>query len=200
MGVFPSKPSQTLPYISVALLAVLIFLFGENATQLAEFNRSAIAENQWWRLLSAQFAHTNLFHLLVNLVGLALLWALHGDYVKPLTFVLLFIVVSFAVSLGVLFFSLHLHTYVGLSGVLHGILAWGAIHDIKQGRKTGYILVIGLAIKLIDEQFFADQHFMSQLIQSSVAIDAHLYGALAGIILACIIPASLINTDKSAVN
>ncbi len=73
-----------------------------------------------------------------------------------------------------------------MSGVLHGLFAWGVAIDIHLKRKTGYLLLIGLIIKLVDEQFFASSSFMANLIEVGVAIDAHLYGAIIGLILGVI--------------
>jgi len=42
-------------------------------------------------------------------------------------------------------------------------------------------LLIGLVIKLVDEQFFESSPFMAELIEAGVAINAHLYGAVIGL-------------------
>jgi len=74
--------------------------------------------------------------------------------------------------------------YTGLSALLHGVIVWGAIKDVTVGLKSGYILFIGVWIKLILEQVNGPSAEIGQLIQSTVAVDAHLIGAIGGVILA----------------
>lgn len=191
MGNFPMEKAQFMPYLVVACLSIVLYFLGDMATDLSEFSRQALEHMQWWRLVTAHFVHTNGIHLLLNLTGLLLLWLLHGEYTEPRSFYLLLIILTIVVSSGVYFFSLHLASYVGLSGVLHGVFAWGVIQDIKWKRKSGYLLLLGLTIKIIEEQWFSSNELMGNLIQAKVAVDAHLYGAIGGLILAVFISPKL---------
>jgi len=190
MGNFPTNKEHYIPYLVVACISIVVFLLGDVATHYIEFSREQVNNMQWWRLVSAHFAHTNGLHLLFNLVGLALLWMLHGEYTKASSFAFTFFILTLAVSIGVLLFSTHLNTYVGLSGVLHGLFAWGVVQDIKLKRKSGYLLLVGLLLKIGEEQFFKSTALMDSLIQASVAIDAHLYGAITGLVLGMLIQQS----------
>ena len=105
---------------------------------------------------------------------------------------------SLFVSILVWLASPHLSAYVGLSGVLHGVFAWGIIQDFKHKRVSAYLLLAGLIIKLIDERFFSTNDFMANLIGASVAIDAHLYGAIAGIILGVLLPTARLHKPSNA--
>lgn len=71
--------------------------------------------------------------------------------------------------------------YAGLSGVLHGIFVWGAFCDIKHKVKFGWILMLGVWLKIAFEQFFGQDQHIANLIGADVAVDAHLYGAVAGV-------------------
>ena len=64
---------------------------------------------------------------------------------------------------------------------LHGIFAWGACVDIKEKMKSGWLLLIGLAIKVGYEQIDGSSEQVANLIDAKVAVDAHLFGALTGI-------------------
>lgn len=190
MGNIPNKRSQYIPYLCVALLSVLAFLLPANIVDALTFNRSGFETAQLWRVFSAQLLHTNANHALVNIIGLAILWLLHGDYINPVRFVLIFLILSVGVSLGIYYLTPQLNSYVGLSGVLHGLFAWGLIHDIKLKRRSGYLLLFGLLVKLAQEQFNPDNDFMSEFIQATVAVDAHLYGAVIGLALGLFVPIS----------
>lgn len=188
-----SKASLTvhpsIVYVLIFLVATVSVLFydihhniGVNQS-LFSFDRAKIFEGEYWRLITGHFLHTNFYHYLMNIIGLVLLYMLHGEYAKPLLFICITMLLCLATSICILWFSSDIHWYVGLSGILHGIFAWGVIIDIKLGRKSGYLLLLGLMIKLIDEQFFSSSTFLSNLIEANVAVDAHLYGAIAGLML-----------------
>ena len=40
-------------------------------------------------------------------------------------------------------------SYVGLSGALHGLFTWGALKDISSKTKGGWLLLIGVWLKII---------------------------------------------------
>ena len=148
------------------------------------YHRDAISDIELWRIISAHFLHTNLAHLLLNASAIILLWTLHGNFYTIRQYFALFIFCAVITSLGLYWFSPELTQYVGLSGVLHGVFVWGAIWDIRHKDKTGYLLFIGVWLKIAYEQVYGASQEVSQLINANVAIDAHLWGALAGTLYA----------------
>jgi len=168
----------------ILLLALLAYVFEQQSITLLVYQRDAIANGEFWRLFTGHFFHTNGYHLLLNLSALALLWALHGHFYTIKNYALLFIFSAITCSLGLYYFSPELKQYVGLSGVLHGIFVWGAIMDIKQGDKTGYLLFIGVFLKIIHEQIYGASADVAKLIGANVAVDAHLWGAIGGLLFA----------------
>ena len=86
-------------------------------------------------------------------------------------------------GLGVLWFCPAISIYTGLSALLHGVIIWGAVKDITLSLKSGYLLFIGVWIKIIMEQVNGPDASIGQLIDSTVAIDAHLIGAVGGTLL-----------------
>lgn len=186
---FNLKREQTYPYLLIAFICLLLTLWyslvSESTlqTSLYAYQRNFVNTGQWWRIFTAHFMHSNVIHFSVNIVGLFLLWLLHGEYAKPRSFFINILLLCIGISLCIYVWSPSIQWYVGLSGVLHGLFAWGVIIDIFLKRKTGYVLLVGLIVKIVDEQFFSSSQYMSNLIEVSVAVDAHLYGAVLGIIL-----------------
>ncbi|WP_281558858.1 rhombosortase [Thalassomonas sp. RHCl1] len=179
------KQSLLLP-LTVALLAVIayfldIFVNGTLSETLV-YHRSAISQGELWRLLSGHFFHTNGYHLLLNLAAIALLFGLHGRYYRFSSYLILFFLSAFTTSTGIYYFAPELTQYVGLSGVLHGVFLWGALMDIKHQDKTGYLLLIGICVKVAHEQLYGASEDVINLIDANVAIDAHLWGAISGLI------------------
>jgi rhomboid family GlyGly-CTERM serine protease len=98
-------------------------------------------------------------------------------------FLKVFVWCCIGTSAGLYFFAPDLIWYAGLSGALHGIFSWGACMDIKEKMKSGWLLLIGLAIKVGYEQVDGSSQQVANLINAKVAVDAHLFGALSGIII-----------------
>jgi len=186
----PTITKHSIILIIIALAATLAFvleqLLGNSFSQLWVYQRSLITQGEVWRLFSGHLLHTNSYHLLFNLAALMLLWLLHSKFYTQVNFSLLFVFSALITSAGIYYFNPELMQYVGLSGVLHGFFVFGAIMDIRARDKTGYLLFLGLWIKVGHEQWYGASTAVSELIEASVAIDAHLWGAISGLIFSFI--------------
>ena len=119
---------------------------------------------------------------MLNAAAVVLLWALHGQYYNYKNYLIIFITSALVCGLGIYWFSLDITLYVGLSGVLHGFFVWGALMDIKHKEKTGYLLFVGVMLKIAHEQIYGASAEVELLINASVATDAHFYGAIGGLL------------------
>lgn len=174
---------SSVPYLVCLLLMTLLFLLPDYLGNLLEYQRTDISQWQLWRLLTAHLLHINHWHLLMNAAALLLAVSLHGTYSRYLPFWWQFTFSALFISLAIYWFSPHMQHYVGLSGVLHALLTWGACVDIQQKQRTGWLLLAGLLIKVSYEQWQGPDPELEKLINASVAIDAHLYGVISGLLL-----------------
>ncbi len=172
-----------LPYLVVAVLITVLYFCPKTVQLTLEYNKLAIEAGQLWRLLTGHFLHSNLYHLLMNLCGLFVIMLLHAPLKQRLAFAWQVLVISLATSLCLWFFAKDLTLYVGLSGVLHGILCFGAVLDIRQGFRSGILILLGVAVKLAFEQYFGPDAELAAKLAAEVAIDAHLFGAICGVLL-----------------
>ena len=106
---------------------------------------------------------------------------MHGRFYSIKNSSVLFFCCAISTSVGIYFYNEELIQYVGLSGVLHGIFVFGAIMDINAKDKTGYLLFVGVSLKIAHEQIYGASTDVSDLIEASVAVDAHLWGAVGGL-------------------
>ena len=85
-----SRVSVTGLWLVAALcgLALLIQLAGNAAQSALRFERQSIVAGDLWRLLSGHLVHLGWTHLLLNLAGLALVWALVGSVYSGLVWIL----------------------------------------------------------------------------------------------------------------
>ena len=72
-----------LALLLASLLLLLPTLAGEAGRALLRYELSALADGEWWRLLSAHLVHLDLRHALLNVVGLVLVWALFARDYSP---------------------------------------------------------------------------------------------------------------------
>lgn len=172
-------PNVQLTLILAALMLAL-GLAHHWTESLLEFNRSAIADGQWWRLFSGQWIHYGFFHLAMNTAAFVLCGYLLLHQL-PLPHYLLLLLCSLGtVGLGLYWFNPRLEYYAGLSGALHGLLVAGVFGVLKQRPWLGGAALILVALKLVQEQS-ASFDASHPLLAVPVAVDAHLYGALAGL-------------------
>lgn len=170
----------------VALLLALGLLLlpevdGEAARQALAYERGALQQGQWWRLLTAHFVHLDLEHAVLNGLGVVLMWALFARDYSPLRWLAIYCGSALAVSAGLWFFSPEMRWYVGASGALHGVMIAGTLAHLRRGDLDGWILAVFIVLKLGYEQFAGPLPFAGS---ADTVVDAHLYGAVGGLLLA----------------
>jgi len=167
--------------LSVLIIVILLLAWaGEPARELLRYQRAAVLNGEYWRLLSAHLVHGSWQHVGVNLAGLLLMVALFHDGYRYLNWCWIVGLSVAAIDLGFLLFMPQLVWYVGLSGVLHGLLAAGAIAWWKlEDRRLAATLSLIMVGKLAWEQWHGALPLSGEL---PVVINAHLYGALGGLL------------------
>lgn len=164
----------------LAIIVTLIAAIGSDLENWLRFDRIAIFNGQFWRLLSAHFVHLNWSHLLMNLLGLVLIWALFGKTYNTKTWVAVFCVSCLGISGLLLAFNPELRWYVGLSGLLHTLFVLGSLKDIQQARWGGTWLLVAICLKLLYEQILGPLPGSESTAGGRVIVDAHFYGAILG--------------------
>ncbi|CAM3132012.1 rhombosortase [Vibrio rarus] len=164
----------------IAFSVLLAFLLIPTLSDALRWEHDLIATHQWWRLITGNFTHTNLYHLLMNLAGLWVICYLFNARVKPLLIVIGLL--SSAIGVGLLFTSTH--TYYGFSGVLHGLFAWYAYQEVESGKHSSWFLLAGLGLKLLAENSGFVTISSAELINARVSTESHLIGAISGLIIA----------------
>jgi len=173
--------SYGIALLGVCALLVLISLFGDPARQALSFDRAALVEGQWWRLLTAHFVHLDTEHAVLNGLGVVLMWALFARDYSPRAWAAIYFGSALAVSAGLWFANPELKWYVGASGALHGVMTAGTIAHLRRRDLDGWILAIFIVAKLAYEQFAGALPFAGS---ANTIVDAHLYGAVGGVVVA----------------
>jgi len=166
-------------YIS---LSVLIMLAGDIGKEALRYDRVWIGQGEAWRLVSGHFAHLGWSHLALNSVGLLLVWFLVGGAYTLGAWMFIVGVTMATMDIGFWFLNPALYWYVGMSGLLHGILVAGIVTRLRKIDTETAVLLLLLIGKISWEQFGGPVPGSESTSGGPVVVDAHLYGALGGVL------------------
>ena len=177
----PTLDQLGLPLL-LALPALLLWFMPQLEEPLI-WDRQAVDLGQWWRMWTGHFLHSNHYHLLLNLGGLAVIFSLHQPHYRTWPLMLFSTLSMVMISIGVWLWVPGIERYVGLSALLHGLFTWGALMDIQRGWRSGWLLLLGVLLKVGWEQFSGGEGATSDLIDARVAVEAHLLGVLSALLI-----------------
>lgn len=163
--------------MSLALLVAALQIIG--GPEIWRLEHSLVLAEPW-RLLSGHLVHVGWVHLLMNLAGAALVWFLVGRAFTVGQWAWVMLGCITGIDMGLLWLTTGIEWYAGFSGVLHGLVAAGAIASLARVPGMAVLLLGGLVLKLTFEQLGVGTAGTARLIGAPVVVDAHLYGALAG--------------------
>ena len=166
--------------LAMLLLCALIAISGDAGRLSLRYERVLILDGEWWRLVTGHFVHLGWAHTVMNLLGLGILWLLFGNRYALVRWAGLLVLGLLIIDGGFLLFETRLSWYVGLSGILHTLLAAGALAWLRAGQAEGWILSGLVIAKLIWEQTIGAVPLSASVAGGAVVVDAHLYGAIAG--------------------
>lgn len=169
--------------IAVLLVACLLLAAGgEDLREAGRYERLAIENGEYWRLVSGHLVHLGWGHLWPNLAALLVIGLLFEDVFRNADWWRLSAASAAAIDLGLYVLDPTVLWYVGLSGVLHGLVAAGALALLVRRQTLGAVLAIGLGAKLAFEQIVGPVPFTAESVGGPVVVAAHLYGSAGGLI------------------
>jgi rhomboid family GlyGly-CTERM serine protease len=169
--------------LGLALLAALalpwlLLAGGPQWTAALRYERAALHGGEWWRLLSAHWVHLGAGHLALDSAGLVLLWTLYARALRPWEWLLVMIGATAMIDAGLWWAQPQVQWYVGLSGLLHGAWAAGALALAWRRGGWDWLMPAALVLKLLLEQRAGASLVAPDF---PVVTVAHLYGALGGL-------------------
>ncbi|NIV18169.1 MAG: rhombosortase [Woeseiaceae bacterium] len=182
----PALSAWILP-LAIAATAFVIAAAGDAGRDALSYDRTAILAGEVWRLLTGHVTHLGWPHLALNMAGLVLVWYLVAAYLVSSQWAIVLAISAAGVDAGLWFFEPQLMGYVGLSGVLHGLLAAGIVAGLRTGNAEVRILGIVIVLKIGWEQFFGPLPGSEEASGGTVIVASHAWGALAGAVCAAIL-------------
>jgi len=145
------------------------------------FDRALLDQWQLWRLLTAHLTHLNWSHFFLNMAGLCLFAFFFSAYRSSTYWLLAIVFISLFCSAGIMI-DMQYERYVGFSGVLHGLFIIGGRWELQRYKLSGVMLLLLIVAKIAWEQLNGALPGSESMTGGSVAINAHLYGAVAGLV------------------
>lgn len=91
--------------LAIVLSLHLVLALGDNVNAVLRYDRGAIAAGGWWRLLTAHIVHLDLHHLVLNELGLVLMWALFAEDYDAVEWCVIVCAGALAISCGLWWLS-----------------------------------------------------------------------------------------------
>ena len=144
----------------VLILSIFLQLMPQWHSLLTFNSETVMAEG--WPLISAHFIHLDWWHALFNFIVLALIVLIWREYWSTRWLINALLISGVATSLMLWIMPVNL-SFVGLSGVLHGLLAYCLIKDIRAGKKWMLLILIALVAKVVAELLgWQPDHFVGE--------------------------------------
>jgi rhomboid family GlyGly-CTERM serine protease len=160
---------------------------GETVRVLLRFDREPIVAGEYWRLITGHLVHLGWGHALLNLAALGLVIASFRPLLGWSRWTMIALAAATAIDLGLWFSDPPVTWYVGLSGVLHGLVAAAAIALIRFAPRMAVTVLAILTAKLAWEAFRGALPFTAELSGGDVIVEAHLWGAVGGVVAALLL-------------
>ena len=168
--------------IVVSLAAIGLQAAGPDMRVALAWDRAALGAGELWRLVSGHLVHLGWSHCALNVAGLLLVWTLVGQNLGARTWGIVAALSIAAMDAGLWLINTELDWYVGLSGLLHGLLAAGLLSGVLRRDRESIVLAVFLVAKLAWEQFSGPLPGSVSSTGGAVIVDAHFYGALGGLL------------------
>src|SRR6185503_4393794 len=149
---FDIAPDASILPITIAALILLAAIGGDTVRLAGRYEREAVLDGELWRLVTGHLVHLGWSHTVLNLAGLALVWALFASALRGMHGLWVLVASIAAIDAGFLINEPQLDWYVGFSGVLHGLFAAGVIASIRAREPEAWLLGALFVVKLGWEQ------------------------------------------------
>lgn len=167
-----------------APLALMFFLLGiellgDWGRQWLMYDRALIAQGEAWRLVTGNFAHLGWYHWFLNEMGLVVLVLLCPQALSPAVWARRVLLIGIAMSACLYAFVPGLTSYVGMSGVIHGLFVLGLMPQVLKKDLIALGCLLYLLGKIGYELFAGAPVSDEHAIGGSVVTESHLYGSIA---------------------
>lgn len=175
------KLSRWAPVIAIVLASIALGLGEDTLREWGRYERAGLDSAEFWRLVTGHLVHLSWGHLWLNVIALIVMAILFDGLMSGSDWILASVLSALSIDIGLYLFEPDVVWYVGLSGALHGLAMVGAFALRRSFPSLGYILLLGICVKLTYEQLLGPIPFSEETSGGPVLVAAHFYGAIGGL-------------------
>jgi len=172
--------------LSVSLITLLVLglsLLDKTHFDLLTTSPRIMSHHEYWRWLTSNFVHFGWAHSIVDALGFALVSIVFFYSISTKRYLGLLLFCCLAVGIFISILSPDILYYAGLSGAIHGLLIAGCFYATHFPLWKRLIILIITIGKILQEQLPGyDINPVANIMPVPIAIDAHLIGAIAGLL------------------
>ena len=157
-------------------------LLGEWGREWLRYDRVLMEQGEWWRFLSGNFVHLGWYHWFLNEMGLVVLVLLCPDALSPAVWARRVLLLGLGMSAGLYFMVPQLPSYVGMSGVIHGLFVLGLMPQVMKKDLIALGCLVYLMGKILYELYAGAPVSDEQAIGGFVVTESHFYGSIAAFV------------------
>lgn len=191
LSLYPTKKPDSILLQVVGVTAVmavvmgLLHLGGDATRDALLLERDAVLNGQVWRLATAHLVNLSGTHTFLNTLGLGLIIVTLWSILTVETLLRAIVFSAAAISLGWIALMPAGVTYVGFSGVTHGVMAWGGLTIWKRGPKWFAVVILTCLLAKLGQEFWNGAvPGADAAIGGRVSFVSHTLGSLGGTLAA----------------
>lgn len=192
-------PANIAISLLIATIILLFATFSDLSFPLFSLDRTKVGSGELWRIVTGHFVHFGWPHSLMNLAGFLIVSVILLNGVSVKRFGYLLFLCCIGVGSGIYYFNPEYDVYAGMSGVIHGLLVAALLLNKRHPYWLNSIFIV-----LVFGKIFYEHHTdyqateLQKLLPVPVAYDAHLYGALVGLLfgMCVLVNEKIIQRDK----
>jgi|GEM_PF-2811147 len=163
--------------VIVVLVLVLVSTSASLQAWLLLYEDNAF--RQPWRLFTTHLVHLHHMHLSMNVIAFVLISIIFRRFVQGRLLINVMLISALFASLIPIMLAQD-YQFAGLSGVLHGVVAFAGVTMFKQQHRLGIWVLAALVAKLVADLVLADT--TPGWLGAQVAYLSHLGGAIGGVL------------------
>lgn len=172
-------PSAWALPMALVIVSGLLEAGGASVNEALRYDRAAVADGQWWRLLTANLVHLSAWHWLLNASSLVLLVLLCPERPRPVEGLVRVLLIGVGITVWLHVFVAGVVGYVGLSGLVYGLFVLGFGRQIAAGDRFAIVCLGFVVIRIAWECRYGVPDAEVRLIGGQVIAESHLAGAAA---------------------
>lgn len=181
-----------LPFISLGLAALSLLLFSWNdAASFFQYDRSALADGELWRIFTSHFTHWSFDHFLWCIVTFIAIGYICED-ISPIGYLATLVITSCFIPGIMWLMDTGMHMYRGLSGLASATFVFGALMMMRNAYQEKNMFSFSLAalggvgylVKILYEFFTGETLFVNSNGIFTPVPQVHLVGGVVGLLVA----------------